>query len=300
MGIGIRWYLVPEDGPPLRMSQRLVEGLSQGKDAIPDLANSDQRVLYIVVDSLDREIQAIRRCEGLIWEFDAQGRIEESRQRNLREAMDLIGAGESSTAKVVPLDRKRKHKEFRDRTQWEPSNDVLNVIAKDIWPDGTAKPLKPIKGIGKRPPALTYDAKNALKEASSHFYKIEMALWRLKEPSLKGLAHGAREQSKDNETPELYRAVAEIAERKLQFLARRRSDKGVWYGFVEIFRMVEEGHQEVVATFHRRCNGRTAAEKAARELVALHAQYITADTSINAEVETDLEWEQESRWSTES
>lgn len=300
MGIGIRWYLVPDDGDPQRMSQRLVEGLTDGKDALPDLANSEQRILYIVVDSLDREIQAIRRCEGLIWEFDDEGKIEKSRQRHLREAMDLISAGESSTAKVVPLDRKRKHKEFRDRTQWEPSNDVLNVIAKDIWPDGTTKPLQSIKGLGKRRPPLTYDAKNALKEASSHFYKIEMALWRLKEPSLKGLAHSAREQAKDNEAPELYRAVAEIAERKLQFLARRRSNKGVWYGFVEIFRTVEEGHQEVVATFHRQCDGKKAAEQAARELVALHAKCITADTSIHAEVETDLEWEQEGRWSTEA
>ena len=98
------------------------------------------------------------------------------------------------------------------------------------------------------------------------------------------------------EHQKLYQAVADIADNKLKLLARRKSAKGTWYALVEVYQLEQESIETIIATYHRRCEGREAAEAAGRELLVAHATSVAADRTVQVSIETDLEWEAARRW----
>jgi hypothetical protein len=143
---------------------------------------------------------------------------------------------------------------------------------------------------------LTYAARQALDEASQPFWKIANAIDGLKEPALKGFAFEARSRSAaESGHGYLYRAIAEMAELRLEILRRRRSGTGTWYALVEVVRWDEEHVGNSVAAFHERCEGKDAAEQAARRLLIEHVGKFAENVSIEAEVLTDLEWRNQER-----
>lgn len=290
MGVSIRHYLFPIEGDPQRLSKRLVEGLIFGKDAIPEYAGTRQRVMAVVLHSEDGEPEQMVRTDCSIWVFDGDGNITAGLQDALAEGMRSWAVPPSSDKSVVPIHPHLSRKRLAARYRWQPEQAQIDRIAADIWPEGQHRPLKSAKGIAPKRPPLTWQGERALNEATEPFWKIGHAIERLKEPSLKGFIFEARNRIElERENASLYRALAEMAEQRLEILKRRRSGKGIWYAYIDITRWSDETG-EIIASYHERCNGRAAAVDAARKLLAKHADKFSADTTVEAEIATDLEW----------
>jgi len=143
----------------------------------------------------------------------------------------------------------------------------------------------------RRKPPLTWDAKKALEDASKGFFKIALAFEHLKEPSLKSFIAEAISWAELNiEYAPLYRAIAEMAEWKLEVRKRYRTGRGVWYAVLSVMEK-RDTYTEEVTRFHQRCEKRADAVKAAKDLVSKHVELLSASTWLDVEVMTDLEWE---------
>ncbi|KAB0679046.1 hypothetical protein [Aureimonas leprariae] len=289
----MRHYLFPEDGEPLRLSQRVVEGLVSGEDALPQFAGSSQRVLGVIVRNDDGDPQEIIHTEASIWHFDEEGRIDRSLGDTAVEFVNLAHQGHASGGKVVSLQPKISRKRLHERHRWEPSSTDIESVIGDIWPKKGNKRLKDAKGVAPKRPPLTYEASNAIDGIAKGFWDVSHKLERLKEPALKGFAFEARHRA--NGEPEygaLYRAIAEMADERLEILRRRRNGKGSWYALVEVTRWNDEGVGDQLYAFHQECKGRAAAVTAARKLLADHVDKFAADVTVEASVLTNIEWTQ--------
>ena len=74
MGIGVRFYLFAEDGLQ-RISQRLMNGLASGKDAIPQLAGTKQKVANVILELDNAKPVRIDRADGTYLTFDKNGQV---------------------------------------------------------------------------------------------------------------------------------------------------------------------------------------------------------------------------------
>lgn len=111
--------------------------------------------------------------------------------------------------------------------------------------------------------------------------------------TLKGVAFEARENAKIEADGPLWLGVSEAAERYREIQVRRRTGRGVWYAHVEILRWdAVQRTGEAIASFSERCDSKVKAEEAARRLLTENAKYFTAETSVEAEVLCELEWDE--------
>jgi hypothetical protein len=275
------------------LSQRITNGLIFGTDTMPQFADTRQRVLSTWLDNEEGRPQGIKRYEASIWSFDESGSISASLHESLREFMDAVSSEsriKSEGDTVVSIGPELRKRRLAAKYRWEPTTADLDAIAADIWPEGKKDRLKHAASSVRRPPRITYDAKQALEEASGQFWKIYHAIDGLKEQSLAGFIFAARDHDDPDYLP-LYSALAEMAEKRLEIRRRRRRDKGTWYAFVEVLRWNSERVGESVATFHVKCQSRSAAVLATRKLLVKHADKFDDDTTVEAGIETDLEWE---------
>jgi hypothetical protein len=90
MGTAVRHYLFPDEGEPRRLSQRLVNGLIHGDDAVVEYANTRQRVLSVYIETEESRLIEIYRVEGSIWSFDEDGCIRGGLQDALAAFMDVV------------------------------------------------------------------------------------------------------------------------------------------------------------------------------------------------------------------
>jgi hypothetical protein len=294
MSISLRYYLFPTDGEPLRLSQRLVEGLVYGKDAMPQYANSEQRVICVVLRNDNRQPTKITRTSGEIWTFDSKGEIREGLMQGAFEVMNLASETSSSmtSGTVVSIRPQLNKKKLAEKYRWQPSNVDIDRINRDIWPKLKTDRLKEAKGTSQRRPPLTSEAKYALSEMTDGFWKFATKMNELTEPGLKGIAFELREKaSQFREFKHLYNALANMADDQLELLRRKRSGKGIWYANVEVTYWREEREGDVVESFHQRCEGRPAAVDAARRMFVENAHKFSENRTVSAEVLTDIEWE---------
>jgi hypothetical protein len=80
MGLSSRYYLFAEDGVH-RIAKRVVEGLVQGIDALPNYASTTQKVAAVTVENDAKEVSRIINVVGEFWHFDEVGKINKSLQR---------------------------------------------------------------------------------------------------------------------------------------------------------------------------------------------------------------------------
>ncbi|UDL87017.1 PAS domain-containing protein [Mesorhizobium sp. PAMC28654] len=139
-----------------------------------------------------------------------------------------------------------------------------------------------------------FEARQAIDEISGMFWKISSAIEDLKgEPSQKSLGFEARERARaDSEYAFLYRAIADISDWHLEVQRRRRTGKGVWYAVVDITMWDDDRVGRSVGRFHQECTGKQAAVAAARKLLAQHADQFAENITVEAEVITDIEWQE--------
>ncbi|MGY4179197.1 hypothetical protein ACVIHH_004488 [Bradyrhizobium sp. USDA 4518] len=276
-----------------------MNGLCHGSDALPQFAGTKQKVANAIIELADGKPARVARVEATYLDFDEKGRIQESLWRGFVEAMDTYDALERSkrgkASKVVDLAPKLNRDKWERENRWKPTQQELDLIADDVFDRQKASevPLKIVKGVTEKPPPLTYEAKEAIEEVRKLLFSVESKLEFLTEPALKGLAFEARRFAKEY-TDQLWLGVANTADRRREILARYRTGKGVWYASVEITHWDpgrRSGRSDSLA--HEKCNSKKAAEEAARRLLAENVRYFSADTSVEASVVCDLEWNDE-------
>jgi hypothetical protein len=298
MSLSVRFYLFADDGL-YRISHRLMEGLAHGKDAIPQYAGTKQRVANVLVEMDDAKPVKIDRADGSFLTFDKNGQVHSDLVASGFAAMETYRALEradrmATTGKVVDLSPKLKREKWERENRWTPSKQDLDAICDDIWKRKRAASPKvqQAKGIAPKPPSLTREAQQAVREIQTQIFGIEAKLEFLSEAALKGLVFEARKRAKDNFNNPIWLGVADDADRQREILARRRTGRGVWYASIDILRWdITRQNGETITYAHERCNSKKEAEEAARRLLAENAKYFTGETSVEASVVCELEWD---------
>lgn len=288
----LRFYLFPNEGAPLRLSHRIVNDARQDALYLPQYANSRQRILTLYLATEDGKPTEIREADGSIWVFNENGGIREGIQAALALVMNVGFEGlPPSVGNVIDLMPRHDKRKLKEEYRWQPSRVDLDRVAADLWPKSKADRLKSVVA-GKAPPRMTYDASHALKEISSHFWKIGHEITSLKETSQRAFGHEARKlsQNSSDEFAHLYRALADMSDWELESQKRLRTGDGVWYAVVEVMTW-RDRTGELVQQHHERCDGRANAVVAARRLLAEHAAKFSEDVRVEADVVNELEWE---------
>ena len=305
MAVSIRFYICGPDGLQ-RISRRLMEGLYHGEDAMPQFADTKQKVANVIVEVEDGKPARIVNATGTYLHFDGKGGVHESLQRAGFEAMETFDALEHSKrirpSKVVDLSPKLNREKWQRENRWEPSASDLDLISADLWKMKKAAPANVIQAKGTKPipPPMTHEAHEAMSGIRTHVFGIDGKLEHLTEQALKGLAFEARSLAADDFNNAVWLGVADAADRQREILARYRSGSGVWYASVDVIRWDRLRHSgEAESLVHERCDSKKEAEEAARRLLVENAKYFSAENSVEARVICDLEWDDAASGDTE-
>ena len=230
MGLAVRFYLFSAEGLR-RISQRLMDGLARGKDAMPQYAGTKLKIANVLVDMENGKPVRIARCDGSFLTFDEAGQVHKDLVASGFAAMETYRALEladrAPTGQVIDLSPKLNREKWERENRWAPSKEDLDAISDDIWKRKIAAAPKVVqaKGVLPKPPPLNYEAKEAIREIHTHVWGIDGKLEHLTEAALKGLAFEALRLAKQ-ESP-LWQAVAAAADRQREIRSLHRSGKGV-------------------------------------------------------------------------
>jgi hypothetical protein len=296
MSVSVRFYLFADDGLQ-RISQRLMHGLALGNDAMPQYAGTRQKAADVLIEVENGKPVRIAKADGNFLTFDKKGQVHRDLQAGGMEAMETFAALQRAerkpTSKVVDLGPKLKREKWERDNRWTLSKQDLDLISDDIWKRkrAAAPKVQQAKGVAPKPPAMTFEAKQAISEIQTHIFGIDGKLEFLTEPALKGFAFEARRLAESDLDNAVWRGIAEAADRRREILARYRTGSGVWYASVDVIRWDNSRHTGKSESFaHERCNSKREAEEAARRLLAENAKYFSAESSVEARVVCDLEW----------
>jgi len=294
VALSLRCYLFEDSGAVKRIPRRVLEGLVFGKDAMPEYANSVQRIATAIIENEIGKPNKIVDVWGEFFTFDEEGKIDEALRRSTAEVMNLLPTRSVGSGNVVSLSPSLKRRQFREKHRWDPTKEHLDWIASDIWPnENDASSAKVSVATGKAPPRppLTYDAKQALRKVEEKLAGVGFELDRLSEPALKGLAFEAR--GKAEAQGGLWAGVADECDHLREIKARRRTGRGIWYAVIEAERPdpndADVTHIDDLA--FERCQGKKAAVEAARRLLKEHADSLREAFMLRSALYCELEWE---------
>ena len=95
MDLGVRFYLFADVGLQ-RISQRLMNGLAQGTDAMPQYAGTKLRVANVLVEMDNGKPIKISRADGSFLTFDKNGQVHNDLVASGFAAMETCRALESA------------------------------------------------------------------------------------------------------------------------------------------------------------------------------------------------------------
>jgi len=133
MGIGIRSFLVEDDGcvervPWARMS-RLFQGEENG--CFRRRAGTRVRCAIVFLEYRDRRPTQVLRTEFSVLYFDEDGRLDsEAHGQQLRligQSLEAI-AHASNAGKIVDIRPYLARKQYREKFEWTPTEDELETI----------------------------------------------------------------------------------------------------------------------------------------------------------------------------
>lgn len=191
MGLSIRFYLFAEDGLQ-SISQRVMLGLIRGKDAMPQYAGTKQKVADVILENEGKKPLRIERVQGSFLTFDDKGQVHKDLVASgfaaLETGMALAEALKNPQTKIVDLTPKLNREKWERENRWTPTKDDLDAIADDIWrrKDASQPRIERAQGIVPKPPKVTYEAKEAIREIRTSLISIANKLQWLSEPALKG------------------------------------------------------------------------------------------------------------------
>jgi hypothetical protein len=293
MGLSSRYYLFAEDGVH-RIAKRVVDGLVQGIDALPNYASTTQKAAAVTIENDAKGVARIINAVGEFWHFDEVGKINKSLQQAAWVALDRLAPPSSSDQEaVVDLGAKLKQKQWDKEHRWKLSKADLDLIAADLDIDGFSNErarLRMVRGVAPKRDSLTHEARYAVEEIQSLLITIDSQLEGLSEVALKGLVSEANQRAANRNEP-LWTGIEAAAARKREILARHRTGKGAWYAVIEGLRYdpTSRGREVFTITFEK-CSSLKAAEAAARRLLVEKAEHFSKWTGIEPRVYTELEW----------
>jgi len=137
MTISVRLYIFADAGLQ-RVSQRVMDGLAYGQDAMPQFAVTKQNIANVMVELEEGKPARIIRADGSFLHFDAAGKVHESLVNSGFEGMETFDALErskriKSKSKVVDLSPKLKREKRERDNRWTLSTQDLDLISDDIW-----------------------------------------------------------------------------------------------------------------------------------------------------------------------
>ena len=98
-----RYYLFPDEGEPLTLSRRLVQGLVFGKDALPQYAGTRQRVATVYLEMEGGKPLRISGAQGEYFVFDEKGDIRRGLTRSAGDFMNAAFPTPNDNGSVVSL-----------------------------------------------------------------------------------------------------------------------------------------------------------------------------------------------------
>jgi hypothetical protein len=296
MSVSLRFYLFAADGPQ-RISQRVMEGLCHGQDAMPHFASTKQRVATVVVELENGKPSRILEATGSFFDFDSKGKVHGSLMRAGFEAMETHRALErskrSGPSKVVDLSPKLNREKWERENKWQLSQQQLDVITDDIWKRKRAATAKvtQAKGAAPRPVPLTLEAEEAIGQIVPQLYGIDLKLQDLSETALRSFIFEIRARAAREGHEPLWLGLAESADRRREIKVRHRTGTGTWYAQVDVTSWDETRDKgQIILSKEEKCSSKKEAERAAQRLLAEHAKYFSATHSVDASVFCDLEW----------
>jgi Autotransporter beta-domain len=239
MGPAVRFYLFSDNGLQ-RISHRLMDGLARGKDAMPQYAGTKQKIANVIVEMENGKPVQLGRTDGLFLTFDEAGQVHKDLIASGMAAMEtyraLERADQTPTGTVIDLSPKLNREKWARENRWTPSKEDLDAICDDIWKRKKAAALKVVqaKGILPKPPTLSYEAKEAIREIEKQVWGISGKLEWLSDVTLKTVAFEARELAKVDGANAIWLGVADAANRRREILSLYRSGKGVWHATVGV------------------------------------------------------------------
>ncbi|MBR0936985.1 hypothetical protein [Bradyrhizobium jicamae] len=297
MTLSVRFYLFADD-TVYRISQRLMQRLIDGRDAMPQHAGTKQKVTDVILELNNGKPARIVRAEGNFLTFDEKGRVHKDVVASAFAAMEtyeaLERAAEKPADKVVDITAKLNREKWERENWWTLSKENLDLIADDVWKRRRIAEAKvqPAQGVEPKPPTITHEAKEAIRLIQDEVMRINFKIEPQTEATLKGIAFEARRRSREDFDNPVWRGVAESADQRREILARYRTGSGIWYAYVELTRWDLARHEgESFGMFHERCNSKKEAEEAARRLLTEHAKDFSVEVGVEARVVSELEWE---------
>ena len=295
MSITARFYLFTDEGVR-RLSRRVMDGLRDDRDALPQFANTKQRLAVVTIENEDGIPIRIRDTSGRFLQFDGSGQIGDGLRDSVVTAMEAFGAAskESKHGAVVDLKPQLRRQAWERDNTWNLSKEDLDLIAADIWGGSQGEIKNERVAVPRRPP-LTHEARWAIERIAEQLFRFDMWLEDLSEPALKGLAFEARRRARGSPSDTTWSGIAEAAEHLRAVKARHRHGKGKWFAVIEATTTPQVKSESTVirSVAFAECASRSAAEDAARRLLAEHAKQFSACTSIEARLYCDLEWSPE-------
>jgi hypothetical protein len=143
MSISLRLFLFAPDGLK-RISHRLMSGLTDGRDALPQYAGKKLKLAQVVVHLADGRPSEIARIYGTYLHLDHAGKADEAFAKASYEASDMVdalGRFEShKAAKVVSLAPKLQQRRYQGEHCWEPSKQDIEMISQMLFGTGGKRP----------------------------------------------------------------------------------------------------------------------------------------------------------------
>ena len=140
------------------MSQRLMQGLAHGNDAMPQYAGTKQKAADVTVEVENGKPVRIAKADGNFLTFDKKGQVHRDLVAGGMEAMETFAALERAvrrpSSKVVDLAPKLKREKWERNNRWTLSKQDLDLISDDIWKRKRAPTSKL-----RQPESASYDVR---------------------------------------------------------------------------------------------------------------------------------------------
>jgi hypothetical protein len=296
MSLSVRYFLFEKDGTIRHIPKRVIEGLHAARDSLPQYSGQALRVVEVILDLSDGKPVRIEHLSGRVWRFDQDGKIGESHREALRLAMDSMPPIGATDDAVVQLEAVRLRRMLKAKHHWTPDPRAINRIIHAIWPKAAGRPVEPLKkvtGTRKRRAPMTHEARRAISLCVDSVMNIVHQIQGLKIPSLKAFTGKIGDNIEDDPPLDALVWKGAIAAAELQIEIERvwQSGSGKWFAVLESFHSSDERNvTDVRHVEHRECDGKMAAVVGCRELLAKHSGLFSEDTTIEAKIQSSLEW----------
>jgi hypothetical protein len=153
--VSVRHYLWAVDGP-LRIPEKLHQGLITRRLALPDCAGTTQKILEVFAVPMKRG--AIRlHGRGNIYHFDEQGFVDLSPYAEAIDAVKALQFRDQLNEKLIDLRPAMHQRHFSRANFWKPTRLMLDRVRGDFQPRSGSVNASKIRVLTSRAGFATSD-----------------------------------------------------------------------------------------------------------------------------------------------